>query len=111
MDCETPIPYKKVPIPKALREQVWLGYMGHAFEGKCRIKWCRNTITVFNFQCGHNVAESKGGKTNVENLIPICGRCNISMGSQYSIDTWNAKFSSLALTRWQRFRRFLHLKI
>ena len=89
MDCETPIPYKKVPIPKALREQVWLGYMGRAFEGKCRIKWCSNTITAFDFQCGHNVAESKGGKTCLENLVPICARCNVSMGSQYTIDDWN----------------------
>jgi 5-methylcytosine-specific restriction endonuclease McrA len=80
---------KKATIPKALREQVWLGYMGRVFEGKCRIRWCQNTISVFDFQCGHNVAESKGGATNLENLVPICSRCNVSMGNQYTIDEWN----------------------
>ena len=91
-----PIPpkkYKKKPIPKALREQVWLCHMGKVFETKCKIVWCENRINAFDFQCGHNIPESKGGKTTIQNLIPICGRCNISMGDRYSIDEWNRKFS------------------
>lgn len=84
-------PKNKSTIPKALREQVWIGYMGHTFEGKCRVRWCRNTITVFDFQSGHNFPESKGGATTLENLVPICSRCNLSMGSQYTIDEWNQK--------------------
>lgn len=87
------VKYVKHRIPKALREQVWLQNMGHIFEGKCKVVWCTNLISVFDFQCGHNIPESKGGKTNIENLIPICTRCNISMGSTYSIDEWNRKFS------------------
>lgn len=106
-----PHPYRKAKIPKALREQVWITRMGRHFEGKCKVQWCTNIINVFDFQCGHNIPESKGGKTNVENLVPICGRCNISMGSQFSIDTWNSRFSSLALTRWQRFKNLFRLKI
>ena len=86
-------PYRKKTIPKALREQVWITHMGHVFETKCKITWCSNTINVFDFQCGHNIPESKGGKTNIQNLIPICGRCNISMGDRYSIDEWNSRFS------------------
>ena len=92
-----PVPpkkYKKKAIPKALREQVWLSHMGKVFETKCKIVWCENRINAFDFQCGHNIPESKGGKTTIQNLIPICGRCNISMGDRYSIDEWNRKFSS-----------------
>ena len=85
--------YVKRRIPKALREQVWLHNMGHIFEGKCKVVWCTNVISAFDFQAGHNIPESKGGKTNIGNLIPICTRCNISMGNTYSIDEWNSKFS------------------
>ena len=85
--------YKKGKIPKALREQVWLKDMGQIFQGKCKVVWCQNNISAFDFQCGHNIPESKGGQTTLDNLIPICGRCNISMGSGYSIDEWNVKFS------------------
>lgn len=67
--------------------------MGRVFDGQCRVAWCKNTINAFDFQCGHNVPESKGGKTNMENLIPICARCNNSMGSQFTIDEWNKKFA------------------
>ena len=88
------IPYKKQKIPVALREQVWIHCMGHSFEGKCPVTWCQNTITVFNFQSGHNIPESKGGKTDLDNLIPLCSRCNLSMGNDYTIDEWS-KISSL----------------
>ena len=80
-------PHKK-KIPVALREQVWIKQMGRAFEGKCSTTWCQNRITVFDFQSGHNIPESKGGPTNLENLVPLCGRCNLSMGNEYTFDEW-----------------------
>lgn len=79
----------KANIPKALREQVWLKNIGHQYEHKCLIDWCQNTISVFDFHVGHNIPESHGGKTDITNLKPICSRCNLSMGSQYSITEWN----------------------
>jgi len=85
---------RKATIPKALREQVWVQQIGQKFDSKCKVTWCTNRINVFDFQCGHNIPESKGGKTTVDNLVPICGRCNMSMGSQYTIDEWNRKFES-----------------
>jgi 5-methylcytosine-specific restriction endonuclease McrA len=84
---------RKDKIPKALREQVWLKYIGRRYQGKCPIVWCRNTMTVFDFQCGHNIPESRGGHTTVDNLVPICSRCNTSMGNQYTIDQWNHHFA------------------
>jgi 5-methylcytosine-specific restriction endonuclease McrA len=80
---------RKKAIPAALREQVWIVKMGKVFEGKCPVTWCQNKITVFDFQSGHNIPESKGGKTDLDNLIPICSRCNLSMGNEYSIDEWS----------------------
>lgn len=87
------VPYKKQKIPKALAEQVWIRYMGRSFEGKCRVHWCQNTITVFEFQCGHNIPESRGGATTLENLIPICSRCNLGMGNKKTIDEWSAEYT------------------
>ena len=81
--------YKKKNIPKAVREQVWLAAYGKTFEYKCKLKWCANKINVFDFQCGHNIPESKGGTLEIDNLKPLCSRCNLSMSSNYTIDEFN----------------------
>jgi 5-methylcytosine-specific restriction endonuclease McrA len=80
--------YRKQHIPKALREQCWIHNFGKKYEHKCYIKWCSNKITVFDFHVGHNIPESKGGKLCLENVKPICSRCNHSMGSRYTITEW-----------------------
>ena len=82
---------RKDKIPKALREQVWLKCMGKVYEGKCPITWCSNTINVYDFQCGHNIPESRGGNTDLHNLFVVCSRCNTSMSNRFTIDEWNAK--------------------
>lgn len=92
--------YQKEKIPKAVREQAWLRDMGHVYQAKCKVRWCQNTITVFDFQCGHNVPESKGGSTNLANLVCICSRCNLSMGSQYTIDEWNRLGPTWKASKW-----------
>jgi 5-methylcytosine-specific restriction endonuclease McrA len=87
----SPVPTqkKKIKIPRALREQVWVVHVGKLFETKCLVDWCQNKITVFDFHVGHNIPESQGGSTDIKNLKPICARCNLSMGSQYSIEEWS----------------------
>jgi len=80
----------KVKIPGALREQVWISWVGKKFSNKCNVKWCETIISVFDFECGHNVPESKGGATDINNLRPICGKCNRSMGDEYTIDQFSA---------------------
>ena len=75
--------YLKATIPKAHREQIWLRYNGKRYNCKCYVHWCKNKIDVFNFQVGHNIPESKGGLTVLENLRPICCRCNSSMSNNY----------------------------
>ena len=85
---EVPADYKKRKIPKAMREALWIHHYPTVFSTKCKTTWCPNTITAFSFQAGHNVPESKGGITSLENLIPICPRCNLSMGNRYTFDEW-----------------------
>ena len=88
-------PYRKQKISAALREQVWEQHNGHVFEKKCAVSWCTNTISVFNFQCGHDIPESKGGPTNITNLYPICGKCNLSMSNTYTFKEWCALYESI----------------
>lgn len=81
--------FSKTKIPLAMKEQIWLRHFGKVFEAKCPVAWCQNTITVWDFQAGHNIPESRGGATKPDNLIPICSRCNLSMGNRYTITEWN----------------------
>jgi hypothetical protein len=60
--------YIKRVIPKALREQVWLKFVGKHYETKCHIRWCKNNMDVFNFHVAHNIPESRGGPTTLEKL-------------------------------------------
>ena len=92
---------QKQVIPKAIREQVWIRYMGKTFQKECFIHWCKNQIDVFNFQVGHNIPESKGGPTNVENLIPICRNCNLGMGNRLTIEQWQKKYETPK--KWYQF--------
>jgi len=81
---------RKATIPAAVREQIWLRENGKVYEAKCPVSWCHNTINVYDFESGHNIPESKGGKTTPDNLIPICSRCNKSMGNRYTIAEWSS---------------------
>ena len=81
----------KDKISEALKTQVWLQWVGEYFKSKCLVDWCQNTISARDFDVGHNIPESKGGKTVVSNLRPICRKCNLSMGNRYTIDQWNKK--------------------
>ena len=81
--------YKKQKIPKAIREKTWIKTFGEVFSHSCYIKWCTNTINVFDFHVGHDKPESKGGTIDIDNLKPICARCNLSMSNNYSIKEWS----------------------
>lgn len=93
---------EKEKIPKALREQVWLKYIGKKYENKCYVKWCQNKISVFNFHVGHNIPESRGGGIDLKNLRPLCANCNLSMGNKYTIDQWIKIGISEKVPFWKR---------
>ena len=45
-----------------------------------------------NFHAGHILAEANGGKTTLDNLIPLCALCNTSMGT-YNVFDFITKFN------------------
>ncbi len=71
---------KKKKIPSALRTAVWNYYNGKIYEASC-YTGCGEIISAHNFECGHVIAESKNGTTELSNLRPICSNCNKSMGN------------------------------
>ena len=71
---------KRENIPQTLRFAVWEKYLGKNNEGKCYC--CKNTIiSITNFDCGHIISNKDGGEIHINNLKPICGLCNSSMGT------------------------------
>lgn len=70
----------KTPIPKSVRNSVWIKYIGEEFFGNCYCCSLKN-LTCFNFACGHIISEKDGGEATIENLRPICTSCNSSMGT------------------------------
>jgi hypothetical protein len=72
---------KKKKISAAMKKLVWNTNIGEDI-GKSKCMCCQSTdITQMSFNCGHIVAEAKGGATIVSNLKPICQNCNSSMGT------------------------------
>jgi 5-methylcytosine-specific restriction endonuclease McrA len=72
---------KKQAIPRSLKKMVWDKYIGEN-KGKAKCYCCKHQdIRQIDFEAGHVVAESMGGKTILSNLRPICHQCNISMGT------------------------------
>jgi hypothetical protein len=69
-------------ISHSLKIKVWVKETGlKTGEIKCPV--CKSVdICQMTFHCGHIVARSKGGGIGVDNLRPICGSCNSSMGTQ-----------------------------
>ena len=83
LPTEKVIPCKiaKKKISAAIKKLVWNTNIGEEI-GKSKCMCCNSTdITQMSFNCGHIVAEAKGGKTIVSNLKPICQNCNSSMGT------------------------------
>src|SRR5581483_2303999 len=66
-------------ISAALRKAVWIHYNGKEYQAPC-YTGCGETITVHNYECGHVIADSKGGAADLPNLRPVCSNCNKSMG-------------------------------
>lgn len=71
---------KSTHINMNLRRLVWIRYNGLE-TGVALCFCCAETCNVWDFECGHVEAESKGGPTSVENLRPICRSCNRGMST------------------------------
>jgi hypothetical protein len=69
---------KRENIPKTVRNALWINFFKTEREGKCRC-CLRETISIGNFHAGHIKAHANGGLTTLDNLVPICALCNLSM--------------------------------
>lgn len=77
---------KKQAIPKNIRTIIWNHYIGEdIIKHKCLC--CKKvTIQITGFDVGHVLSEKNGGTHEINNLRPICGACNHSMGTENMID-------------------------
>ncbi len=74
-------PNYKTKLNSVMRYAAWNRTIGVTIGVyKCL---CCNTseISQQNFHCGHIVSRHNGGEDVVDNLVPICGSCNSSMGT------------------------------
>jgi len=91
-----PKPRKKKNISKSLSDAVWVKYMGQdSARAYCLI--CNNNIiSRFSgnnkFHCGHIESEANGGDIGINNLLPICGTCNSSMGTTHMDEYVKSQF-------------------
>ena len=73
---------KRQQVPSSVRYIVWNAHIGiENGLGKCYC--CKiQQISQQNFHCGHVISDKNGGTISIENLRPICGNCNSSMGTK-----------------------------
>ena len=73
---------RKESIPIAVRNATWNKYIGRGLaEGECYVG-CGNKIHFSDYECGHIQAEAEGGRVHLDNLRPICSKCNKSIGTR-----------------------------
>ena len=82
---------KREPIPKCVRNALWINYFKKLREGKCQC-CLRETISIGNFHAGHIKAHANGGSSSLDNLVPICMLCNTSMG-KYDLNEFITKYN------------------
>jgi 5-methylcytosine-specific restriction endonuclease McrA len=80
--------YDERQVNKTLKRRVW----NKCIDSKCLI--CKETITEKTFEAGHIIARTKGGQTELDNLIPICFHCNRSMGTRNAYEYKNSVYPS-----------------
>lgn len=87
-DSEYPVPetYHKGAINPHVKRETWNWWWGE--EEERALCWCclKRPISKSSFHAGHVVAQVKGGATSPDNLRPICGKCNKSMGVENMVD-------------------------
>jgi 5-methylcytosine-specific restriction endonuclease McrA len=79
---------RKKTIPKALRDAVWVTYVGEKYKGNCYV--CSKDIDVTSFECAHVISEKNGGEVTVDNLRATCKTCNASCGTD-NLNEFKAK--------------------
>ena len=74
---QEPTMFRRSAISASLKTQVWRRYTTYFKEVKCC--GCDKSIQFpTDGECGHIISHFNGGKTELFNLMPICGDCNKS---------------------------------
>lgn len=68
-------------VSNTLRSACWNKYVGKNNANALCICCKSHEIHINEFHAGHIVSVANGGKTNINNLLPICVKCNQSMGT------------------------------
>ena len=93
-DSDVETIYKKEPICKTVRNVLWYIHYGDVRTAKCKCCLVED-ISLSCYHVGHVIAEANGGKTSMENLLPMCMLCNTSIGKQNVNDfikKWNLHY-------------------
>lgn len=76
-------------IPKKIRGEAWKIQFGDSTKGSCFC--CKKELDVFDdWHAGHIVSHSNNGTETAINLRPVCGSCNLSMGTE-NMDAFKAR--------------------
>lgn len=76
---------RKKSIPKKIKSDSWNKYIGEdKGQGDCFC--CGETINSKSFHAGHIISEHNGGEIIVDNIIPVCSGCNLSMGKKNMVE-------------------------
>ena len=88
---QTTQPMKKQKIPPMKKQKIWEYWKGNVNKANCHC--CRISIIYStSYHCGHIIAESDGGTTDINNLRPICQSCNSSMNNMNMIEYMNNNY-------------------
>ena len=68
------------PIPKAIRDAVWMRDVGNFKNGKCYV--CKRFITDDLYETGHIKSRDNNGSDDFDNLRVVCVQCNKAMGTR-----------------------------
>lgn len=72
---------KKQTIPKKVKDDSWDRNIGSSVGEVLCIVCDMTKINSKTFEGGHIISEHNGGQVNIDNILPICHQCNLSMGS------------------------------
>ena len=99
-----PVKYKikkKKSIPKKVKDDCWNKFIGKNVGGVFCLVCNNEKIYQNNFEAGHIISENNGGEILLENLLPICSKCNKSMGTKNMVD-WVGKYYPNNIWRFEK---------
>lgn len=80
----------RTKLPASVRNKLWTNFFNDNKNGICQV--CKTNINDTNFHAGHIISVKNGGTDKINNLIPICSCCNLSMGTMNLLEYKNKYF-------------------